>query len=64
MVEAAPPTTFIVPEAEFLFEFLVIALDAPAQLGEIDEAREGKVRRQGREPIFGRLVFTLGPFDQ
>src|SRR5450759_493493 len=34
MMEASPSAPFIMPEPEFLLEFLVIALDAPAQLGE------------------------------
>ena len=31
MMEASPTSSFIMPEAEFLFQVLVIALDAPAQ---------------------------------
>ena len=33
MMKSAPATTFEVVESEFLFEFLIVALDAPAQLG-------------------------------
>src|SRR5215213_1777328 len=33
MVEAAPAASFVMSEAQFLFQLLVIALDAPAQLG-------------------------------
>ena len=33
-MKAPPATTFIVSKTEFLFEVLIIALDAPAQLGE------------------------------
>ena len=40
MMEAAPSTTFIVSEAEFLLEVLVVALDAPAQLGQIDQCAQ------------------------
>src|SRR4030095_4098480 len=64
MVEAPPSSALIVSEPEFLFELLIIALDAPAQLGEIDQAFEGDVSCQRREPIFGRLVRALGPLDQ
>jgi len=35
-MKAAPTTAFIVSETEFLLEVLIVALDAPAQLGEID----------------------------
>src|SRR4030095_12133887 len=64
MVEAPPSSALIVSEPEFLFELLIIALDAPAQLGEIDQAFEGDVSCQRRAPIFGRLVRALGPLDQ
>jgi hypothetical protein len=36
VVEAAPSTSFVVAEAEFLLEVLVVAFDAPAQLGQVD----------------------------
>src|SRR5512132_703672 len=51
-------------EADLLFEFLVIALDAPAPLGLVDQVGERGVFGQRREPIFGRFGFILGPFDQ
>jgi hypothetical protein len=40
MVEAAPPTAFIVPEADLLLEFEIITFDPPAQFCLIDHARE------------------------
>src|SRR4051794_20443462 len=64
MMEAAPAAALIVSQAEFLFELLVIALDPPAQLGQIDQAIEGHVRRDGGQPILGRLGLALGPFDE
>src|SRR3982750_209356 len=64
MMEAAPAASLVVPQAQFLFELLVIALDPPAQFGQIDQAIEGHVRRKGAKPIFGRLGVALGPFDQ
>src|SRR5882672_6425294 len=64
MVEAPPSATLVVPEADLLLELLIVALNAPAQLGEVDQAAEGGVLWQGREPVFGRRVFALGPFDQ
>ena len=50
MMEAAPAASFVVPEAEFLFQVLVIALDPPAQFDKIDECPPGDAGRQGREP--------------
>src|SRR4051794_31078946 len=64
MMEAAPAASLVVPKAQFLFQLLVIALDPPAQFGQIDQAIEGHVRRDGGKPIFGRLGIALGPFDQ
>jgi hypothetical protein len=58
MMEAA------LSKPDLLLEFLVIALDAPAHLGKINERSEAEVLRQCREPIFGWLLFPFGPLDQ
>lgn len=54
VMEAAPSASFVVREANLLFEFLIVALNAPAQLGNVYQALETDVRRQCREPVFGR----------
>ncbi len=41
MVEAAPPAAFIIAEAKFLLELLIIALDPPPRLCQIDQTIEG-----------------------
>ena len=64
MMEAAPAASLVMPEAEFLFQVLVIALDPPAQLDQIDECSPCDVGRQGREPVFDRLLLAAWPFDQ
>src|SRR5471032_2218378 len=64
MVKAEPSASFEMPEADLLLELLIIALDAPAQLGGIDQIAECDAARQGREPVLGRLLFALGPLDQ
>jgi hypothetical protein len=64
VVEASPSSAFEMPEPDLLLEFLVVTLDAPAQLGELDQSRKGDVFGEGREPIFGRFVFPLRPLDQ
>src|SRR5690242_20084847 len=64
MMEAAPAASLVVPEAQFLFQLLVIALDAPAQFGQIDQAIEGHIRREGGQPVFGGRGLALGPFGQ
>src|SRR5262249_59135448 len=64
MVKAPPAAALIMAEADFLLEVVIIALDAPAQLGEIDEAAERHVRVDGCEPIFGGFGLALGPLDE
>ena len=64
MMEAAPPPPFEMAEPHLLFEFLIVALNAPAQLGDVDEIVKGDVTCKGRKPVFGRRVLTLWPFDQ
>src|SRR4051794_18220092 len=40
VVEAAPAAALVVPEPQLLLELLVVALDAPSELGEFNQARE------------------------
>jgi hypothetical protein len=40
MVEAAPAAPFVVAEPDLLLEVLVVALDAPAQFGDVDQSAE------------------------
>jgi hypothetical protein len=47
-----------------LLELLIVTLDAPTQLGEVDEPLEADGLRQRGEPVFGGLCFTLRPFDK
>jgi len=63
MMEAAPASPFEMGEAEFAFEFLVVALDAPARFGRIDENVDGYVFGQGRKLVLRRLFFAFWPFD-
>src|SRR4051794_41816073 len=64
MVEAAPAAALEVPEPEFLLELLVVAFDAPPELGKFNQALEADVLRQGREPVFGGLPLAFRPLDQ
>ena len=45
VVKATPSAPLEVIEADLLLELLIIALNAPAQLGEIDEATEREALR-------------------
>src|ERR1700687_5103545 len=64
MMEAAPPAPFEVPKPAFLLELVIIALDTPAQLGEVDEFAEADIGWQRRQPILGRLGFAHAPLDE
>src|SRR5690349_13459186 len=61
MVEAA---ALVVPKPEFLLELLVVALDAPPELGEFDQALEAALLGQDREPVRGGLLLAFRPLDQ
>src|SRR3989442_14321542 len=64
MMEASPAAALEMVEPELILELLIVALDAPAQLGEADEVGEGRRLRQGREPILRGLRFAPRPLDQ
>ena len=64
MVKAGPAAALIVAEPEFLFEFLIIALDEPSQLGEIDEALDRGLGGEVGEPVLCRFVCAQGPLDE
>src|SRR5437867_5385019 len=64
VVEAAPTAPFEVAEPDLLLEFLIVALNAPAQFCQVDQPMEGDLFGNGREPIFCRLGLVLRPLDQ
>ena len=64
MMKAAPIAPFVMTETDFLLEFAVVALDAPAHLDGAHQLLERNVRRQGGQEIAGRLGFAFGPFDE
>src|SRR4051795_1505591 len=64
MMKAAPAASFIMVEPKFLLEILIIPLNPPAQLGHVNQIDQGGRRRQGREPVLGRLLVALRPLDQ
>ena len=64
MMKAAPAASLIMIEPQFLLEILVIPLNPPAQFGHVNQIDQGGRRRQGREPVLGRLLVTLRPLDQ
>jgi hypothetical protein len=63
-VKAEPSASFEMPEADLLLEFLIVALDASAQLGGVDQIAKRNAFRQGPEPIFCGFFLALWPLDQ
>src|ERR1700674_1688288 len=64
MMEAAPSSTLVMIEPNLLLQFEIVALDPPAELGQIDQALERDVGWQGGKPVVIRLGFAVRPFDQ
>src|SRR3989304_858215 len=64
MMEPPPPAALEMIEPELVLELLIVALDAPAQLGEPNEVGDRRRRRERRQPILRGLRFASRPFDQ
>lgn len=64
MMKPAPVTAFEMAEPKLLLEFLIVALDAPAQLGQPHEFLEWSARRQGAQEVLGGFAFPARPFDE
>ena len=58
------PRPLIVAKAKFLLQLLIVPLDPPAQLGQVDEALQGRVAGQVGEPVFAGCAVFGRPFDQ
>ena len=64
VVKAAPAAPFVIAKTDFLFELLIITLNPPSQLGEINQILKADIPGQSGKPIFGRLGFSWRPLDQ
>ena len=64
VVEALPVPTLVMREAEFLLEFLIVPLDAPAHLGDTDQLLQRGFGRGCGEDVFCWLGLIFRPFDQ
>lgn len=64
VMEATPRAAFEVVQTDFSLHLLVVALDAPAQLGEAHQLLEGCVRRQRGEMELGKHLLVPGLFAQ
>src|ERR1700676_4540914 len=63
MVKAAPASPFIMREAKFLLQLLVVPLNAPAHHRRVDPRAQRHRRRQVAQPIVHRLWLALGPLE-
>ncbi len=64
MMKAAPTSSLEMPQAQFLLQLLVIALDDPALLGLAEQVLEVRLHWHGGHPILGGLGFSFRPFDE
>jgi hypothetical protein len=64
VMEASPTSSFIVAETEFLFQVLVVTLDAPAQFRDVDQRASAHARGQSGQPVFCGPRLSFRPFDQ
>ena len=55
MMESAPAAPFEMVQPELLLEFLIVALDAPAQFGHPDQLLDRGVGRERGQEILDRL---------
>src|SRR3954462_5861766 len=63
-MKAAPAPPLKVAQTDLLLEFLIIPLDAPARFRQVNKVPQDGVLRQGREPVLGRPLLALRPFNQ
>src|SRR3954454_11334166 len=63
MMKTAPSSAFVVTQAEFLLQFLIIALNNPALFGDSHQIPEFGLGRQCGNPVFRRPGFLFRPFE-
>src|SRR3954470_23201495 len=64
MMKAAPGAALVVAKAKLLLELLIVPLDPPARLGNLDQALERGASGQVGEPVFRWLSVRRRPLDQ
>src|SRR5215469_14864794 len=64
MVETSPAAALVMPKTDFLLQVLIVALDAPAHLCEIDEAAIRHLPVDGCKPVLGGLGLAFRPLDE
>jgi hypothetical protein len=53
MIEATPSASFVVTQAEFLLQLLIVALDDPAMFGQVQQFEQSGIGRHGGQPVIG-----------
>lgn len=64
VVPARPGPTFELVQVQAVFEFAVVVLDAPADLGQPDQIGHRGVGLQVGQPVIGGRRGVFGPLDQ
>ncbi|GHD76466.1 hypothetical protein GCM10010317_093080 [Streptomyces mirabilis] len=64
VVPAGPRTPLDVVQAQAVFEFAVVVLDAPADLGQTDQVSHRSTRRQVGQPVIGGRLGAFGLFGK
>src|ERR1700746_3177084 len=59
MVETAPAAPFVIAKAKLLLELLTIALDPPAQFGDVDQLIKGNILEHGGKTNISPARFRL-----
>jgi hypothetical protein len=62
-MKAPPVATFVMPQSEFLLQFLVVTLNAPATHHRVRPLWPGHARWQVAEPVVCGLLGAFHPFD-
>ena len=63
MMESSPTSAFEMVDANFIFELLIIAFDAPAHMEGLNQRFQRCCRRQVAQMVFGWRRFIGWPFD-
>ncbi len=64
MMKASPTSPFIATKPQFLFQVLIVPLDAPTHMHLSHQVVQRDVVRQRRQVIFERIGVAHRPFDQ
>ena len=64
VMKAAPASTFVMVEAEFLFEFEIVTLNTPACFSGVDQRLDWGISGQIGQEVAERSRVALWPFDQ